>query len=79
MNPASIGSLIRSFVDGVIVLDNHNDILFYDVNDDLQMNLTLGMNIFLFLPCNQEPLVENQIYQVTIKEKKLAIEVKNSQ
>ncbi|MED1469472.1 sigma-54 interaction domain-containing protein [Bacillus salipaludis] len=76
MNPASIGSLIRSFVDGVIVLDDHNDILFYDVKDDLQLNLTVGMDIFLFLPCNQEPLEENQIFQVTINKKKLAIEVK---
>ncbi|MGG1398449.1 sigma 54-interacting transcriptional regulator [Bacillus salipaludis] len=76
MNPASIGSLIRSFVDGVIILDDYNEILFYDVKDDLQLNLTVGMDIFLFLPCNQEPLEENQIFQVTINEKKLAIEIK---
>ncbi|MED3563111.1 sigma-54 interaction domain-containing protein [Bacillus xiapuensis] len=77
MNPASIGSLIRSFVDGVIVLDNRNDILYYDVNDNLQLNLSVGKNIFLFLSWNQETLLENEIYQITINEKKLAIEVKN--
>lgn len=76
MNPASIASLIRSFVDGVIVLDDHHDILFYDVDDDLQLNLAVSKKIFNFLPYNQETLIEGKTFQITMNEMKLAIEVK---
>ncbi|MDR6997839.1 sigma 54-interacting transcriptional regulator [Neobacillus niacini] len=76
MNPASIASLIRSFVDGVIVLDDHHDILFYDVDDDLQLNLAVSKKIFNFLPYNQETLIEDETFQITMNEMKLAIEVK---
>ncbi|MGG1677156.1 sigma-54 interaction domain-containing protein [Neobacillus sp. NRS-1170] len=75
-NAASIGSLIRSFVEGVIVLNGNCEILWHDVNEDLQLNLPIGSNIFDLLPNKGELLVENDIYQVIVKDKKLAVEVK---
>ncbi|WP_223594131.1 sigma-54 interaction domain-containing protein [Neobacillus bataviensis] len=75
-NAASIGSLVRSLVDGVIVLNGSCEILWHDVNEDLQLDLPIGSNIFDLLPNKGELLVENDSYQIIVKDKKLAVEVK---
>ncbi|MEH7335162.1 sigma 54-interacting transcriptional regulator [Neobacillus drentensis] len=75
-NAASIGSLIRSFVDGVIVLNESCEILWHDVNEELQLDLPIGANIFDLFPNKGELLVDNETYQIKVEDRKLVVEVK---
>jgi arginine utilization regulatory protein len=73
---ASIGAIIRSFVDGVIVLNDKHEILWYDVNADIHLDITVGINILDLFPCSGEKLVENEKFPITLNQKKLVVEVK---
>lgn len=77
MTASSIGSIIRSFVDGVIVLNENHQILWHDVDKDiLLLDIMEGIHISAIFPCNGERLIENEKFQITINLKKLNVEVK---
>ncbi|WP_052948619.1 sigma 54-interacting transcriptional regulator [Mesobacillus campisalis] len=77
MIASSIGSLIRSFTDGVIVLNEKHEILWHDINAmDIQASVTTGIHISELFPCIEERLVENEKYSVELNGKKLSVEVK---
>lgn len=77
MTASSIGSIIRSFVDGVIVLNENHQILWHDVDEDILLLENMeGIHISDIFPCNGERLIENDKFQVTLNLKKLTVEVK---
>ena len=73
---ASIGSIIRGFVDGVIVLNDTYKILWYDVNADIHLDIELGLNFIDLFPCSHEQIITNGKFPLTVTEKKLMVEVK---
>ncbi|MFE5430634.1 sigma-54 interaction domain-containing protein [Peribacillus simplex] len=77
MTAASIGSIIRSFVDGVIVLNEKHDVLWHDVNEDIPLEITEGIPITELIPCEEVRFVDNETFPITINQKKFIVEVKN--
>ncbi|MFF2448359.1 sigma-54 interaction domain-containing protein [Neobacillus sp. NPDC058068] len=76
MYAASIGTMVRSFVDGVIVLNDEFEILWHDVHADIPLDISNGDNLLEILPCTGEKLIENGTFPITFNERKLDIEVK---
>jgi arginine utilization regulatory protein len=72
----SIGSIIKSFVDGVVVLNDTLHILWYDLHPVFELDLIEGQHILDHIPLKREKLVENEKFTLTLNQKKLTIEVK---
>ncbi|WP_082174426.1 sigma-54 interaction domain-containing protein [Bacillus sp. FJAT-27231] len=77
MIAASIGSLIKSFVDGVIVLNKDYKVLWCDVNKDIPLNITAGSSILDFLPCEEVKFIENETFPFVMDNRKLSVKVRN--
>lgn len=74
---ASIGSLIRSFTAGVIVLNEKHKILWHDIEAiNNQHTVIEGLHISSLFPCTAEKLTKNNKFSVTFNNKKLIVEVK---
>lgn len=77
MTAASIGSIIRSFVNGVIVLNEEHHVLWYDVNEKIHLKISEGIHISEIIMCENVKFIDNERFPVTTNEQKLIIEVKN--
>ncbi|MFS0781292.1 sigma-54 interaction domain-containing protein [Bacillus sp. 1P06AnD] len=71
MLESSIGQLIRDFVDGVIVLNEHFDVMWYDLSEELPLQ-----TINEILACIEMPLMFNDKTPLTIGNKKMFVEMK---
>lgn len=76
MLESSIGLILRSYVDGVIVLSDTYEILWHDINGDIDIDLKIGANMKDVLPCIGNRLVEKEKFQFTLNQKIIEIEVK---
>ncbi|QCJ41189.1 AAA family ATPase [Bacillus sp. S3] len=76
MFAASIGSMIRSFVDGVIVLNDGFEILWYDVDSVIPLDITDGDHLLEIIPYTEEQLIGNETFSITVNNRKLDIKVK---
>ncbi|MBU8880492.1 sigma 54-interacting transcriptional regulator [Bacillus sp. FJAT-29790] len=76
MIAASIGSLIRSFVDGVIVLNELHEVVWTDINTQIPIEVISGIHISEIIPCEEISFVNNETFCMTIGQKKLQFEVK---
>jgi len=74
---ASIGSLAKSFVDGVIVLNKEYEVLWHDVKEDIPLGVIAGFPIFKFLPCEEVKFGENETFPFVIDNRKFTVRVKN--
>lgn len=72
----SIGQIIRSFVDGVIILNEQHEILWHDINENIPLEVTTGTSISTHLDCNTSSLLNNDTFPLTINEKQFSIDVK---
>ena len=75
---ASIGSIIRGFVDGVIVLNDTYKILWYDVNADIHLDIELGLNFIDLFPCSHEQIITNGNFHLQLPRKNLWWRLKSS-
>ncbi|MFZ7942802.1 sigma-54 interaction domain-containing protein [Neobacillus sp. 19] len=76
MFAASIGSMIRSFVDGVIVLNDECEILWYDVDSVIPLDTTDGDHLLEIIPYTEEQLIGEETFSITVNNRKLDIKVK---
>ncbi|WP_286231555.1 sigma-54 interaction domain-containing protein [Neobacillus mesonae] len=72
----SIGSILKSYVDGVIVLNDSFHILSYDINPTLPLEINEGIHISVLFPCLAKNLVENSCFPIKLNQRKLMVEVK---
>ncbi|GHH96622.1 sigma-54 interaction domain-containing protein [Neobacillus kokaensis] len=72
----SIGSILKSYVDGVIVLNETFHILWYDFKPTLPLEIIEGIHISVLFPFDQEKLVENTRFPIELNQRKLMVEVK---
>lgn len=72
----SIGSMIREFVDGVIVLSDSLHILWHDLSSNLQLELKAGAHISDYFSYIGDLLVEQEKFPIGVNQRKLTVEVK---
>ncbi|WP_066067096.1 sigma-54 interaction domain-containing protein [Neobacillus soli] len=77
MFAASIGSLMKSFVSGVIVLNEEYQVIWHETKEFPVLNIIEGMPICELIPCEQMCFAENETYSFTINQRKFSIEVKH--
>ncbi|WHY84142.1 sigma 54-interacting transcriptional regulator [Neobacillus novalis] len=75
MIEAAICSLIRSFTDGVIVLNLNHEVLCHDTSR-VGVNIIEGTHISKSLPYAHEEFADNQAFSIMINQRKLAITAK---
>jgi len=73
---ASIGSIIRSFVDGVIALNEQREILWHDIKEDIPINISRGMTISSFMECDNKHFINNETFLLDLNGKQLSFDVK---
>ena len=76
MTVAFIGSIIRSFVDGVIALNENHDILWYDLDMDFPIKISNGMAISSFIDCDHNQFNNNESFTLQLDGRKLSVDVK---
>jgi arginine utilization regulatory protein len=72
----SIGSIIRSFVDGVIVLNEQREIVWHDINVKIPLEINEKTTISSLLNFNDSSFINDEIFSLVINEKNISIEVK---
>lgn len=76
MTVASIGAIIRSFVDGVIALNEQREILWHDIKEDIPINISKGMTISSFMECDNKHFINNETFLLDLNGKQLSFDVK---
>ena len=72
----SIGSIIRSFVNGVIVLNEQHEIVWHDIDAEIPLEITKKTTISSLLKLNDLSFINDEIFPLVINEKNISIEVK---
>ncbi|WP_172372659.1 sigma-54 interaction domain-containing protein [Sporosarcina jiandibaonis] len=72
----SIGSIIRSFVDGVIALNEQHEIVWHDIDVKIPLEITKKTTISSLLNFNDSSFTNDEIFPLVINEKFISIEVK---
>ena len=73
---SSIGSIIRSFVDGIIVLNEQHKILWYDIKEDIPFEISVGSPISNYFSTDKISFNDNETFPLTLNKKQFSIEVK---
>ncbi|TQR16195.1 sigma-54 interaction domain-containing protein [Psychrobacillus soli] len=76
MAVSSLGSIIRSFVDGVIALNENYEILWHDLKDDIPLEVSVGTQISDIIACDNRLLINNKTFPLDINERHFSVEVK---
>lgn len=76
MFPASIGSLIKGFVDGVVILNEEHHVIWHDTNKDHLVKINSGTHISELFCVKGIRFAENELFFRIINGKKMKIEVK---
>ncbi|WP_166462427.1 sigma-54 interaction domain-containing protein [Psychrobacillus vulpis] len=76
MTVSSFGSIIRSFVDGVIALNEHYEILWHDLNEDVPLKVVEGTPINSFIECDNVRFIHNETFPLSLNKKDFTVEVK---
>ncbi|MFE4353648.1 sigma-54 interaction domain-containing protein [Peribacillus butanolivorans] len=75
MIAASIGSLMRSFVDAVIVLNENHEILWHDT-DGVSLEVIDGIHISKFIPCEEVGFLDHETFSIIVNDRRLLFDVK---
>ncbi|WP_082732071.1 sigma-54-dependent Fis family transcriptional regulator [Sporosarcina sp. HYO08] len=76
MKAETIGAIIRTFLDGVIVLNEQHEILWYDITDNFPIEVTKGIPISTVLDCEDLSFTNNEATIFSRNGKLFSIEVK---
>lgn len=76
MTVSSIGSIIRSFVDGVIALNENHEILWFDLKEDISLDVSEGTTISHFIACDNIYFINNETFPLFINGKHFSVDVK---
>ncbi|PEJ28311.1 sigma-54-dependent Fis family transcriptional regulator [Peribacillus butanolivorans] len=75
MIAASIGSLMRSFVDAVIVLNENHEILWHDTAG-VSLEVIDGIHISKFIPCEEVGFLDHETFSIIVNDRRLLFDVK---
>ncbi|MFD4820767.1 sigma-54 interaction domain-containing protein [Peribacillus butanolivorans] len=75
MIAASIGSLMRSFVDAVIVLNENHEILWHDT-DGVSLEVIDGIHISKFIPYEEVGFLDHETFSIIVNDRRLLFDVK---
>ncbi|WP_391202412.1 sigma-54 interaction domain-containing protein [Psychrobacillus sp. L4] len=73
---STIGSIVRSFVDGVIAINEDLEILWYDIKEEFPINVTMGESITHLIDYNTKHLINNDTFLLNINDKQFSVNVK---
>lgn len=76
MAVSSIGSIIRSFVDGVIALNKQYEILWHDIKEEVPLIVTVGNSISRYINIDDKSFNHNETFPVTLDGKLFSVDVK---
>lgn len=76
MNINFISSILKGFVDGVIVLNEQHDIISHEFNNSISIEVTNGMPISQLLDIHELHLIDNEEMTTTFKDQKIRITVR---
>ncbi len=72
----AIGSLIKGFVDEVIILNTSHEIVWHDTNPNLSKNIEIGMPISKLISCSEVSFEHNDTFSKALNGTNYSIEVK---
>lgn len=76
MAVSSIGSIIRSFVDGVIALNEQHEILWHDIKEEVPLIIKEGNSISRYINTDDISFNNNETFTLTLDGKHFSVDVK---
>ncbi|MBY0122972.1 sigma-54-dependent Fis family transcriptional regulator [Bacillus sp. S/N-304-OC-R1] len=76
MIAASIGKLMKSYTDGIMILNDKYEVVWQDMSQISSFGVTEGTHVSEFIPCDHVRFIENETFSITLNQKKLSVEVK---
>ncbi|MFF2755128.1 sigma-54 interaction domain-containing protein [Psychrobacillus sp. NPDC058041] len=76
MTVSTIGSIVRSFVDGVIAINEDLEILWYDIKEGLPIKVIKGDSIIQLIGYNKKHFNDSDTFLLDINDKKFSVDVK---
>ncbi|MDI2588332.1 sigma 54-interacting transcriptional regulator [Psychrobacillus sp. NEAU-3TGS] len=71
-----IGSFIRSFVNGIIVLDEQHKILWHDIEGEMPFEVSVGTSISSYFSLDNISFSNNETFPLSLNGKRFSVEVK---
>lgn len=76
MSISSIGLIIRTFVDGIIVLDEQHKILWNDIKEGIPFEVSVGTSISNYFSTENISFSDNETFPLVLNGKRFSVEVK---